>query len=299
MAPRHLQRTISSEPSPANHLQQNEQPGAGALIRYRETVRPLRVISWNVNGIRACVRKGMVDWLRRARADIVGLQEVRAFAVDIPEAIRRSRWHTRYAPAVKPGYSGVALLSRTAPDAVEATLAPRFDIEGRMLLGRYGNLLVCSAYFPKGDGPNRDLSRIPYKLAFYRAMLRQLEPFRARGERILVVGDFNTAHKEIDLARPRQNVENSGFRPEERRAFDKWIRAGWVDTFRAFHTEGGHYTWWSQRPGVRARNVGWRIDYILASEAAMPFVQRAFILPDVLGSDHCPVGVELDPAAMR
>jgi exodeoxyribonuclease-3 len=230
---------------------------------------------------------------------VIGLQEVRAFPEQVPEPLRRLRWHQRYSPAIRPGYSGVALLSRVRPDAIETALAPRFDVEGRVIWARYGSLLVCSAYFPKGDGPNRDLSRIPYKLAFYRALLDRLEPYRARGDRILVMGDFNTAHREIDLARPRQNLENSGFRPEERRAFERWIRAGWVDTFRAFQDQGGHYTWWSQRPGVRAKNIGWRLDYVLASESAMPFVRHAFILPQVLGSDHCPVGVDLDPAVIR
>lgn len=258
-------------------------------------MRPLRAISWNVNGIRACVRKGMCEWLRRARPDILALQEVRASPEQIPAALQRSRWHRHHAPAQRAGYSGVALYSKSLPEEVETALAPEFDVEGRFIVGRYGRLVVCSAYFPKGDGPGRDLSRIPYKLAFYEAVFRRLEPYRAAGDRVLVMGDFNTAHREIDLARPRQNVENSGFRPEERRQLDRWIQAGWVDTFRASHPEGGHYTWWSQRAGVRERNVGWRIDYVLASESAMPFVRRAFIQPSVPGSDHCPVGVDLDP----
>lgn len=262
-------------------------------------MRPLRVVSWNVNGIRACVRKGMCEWLRRARPSILGLQEVRAFPEQVPEQLRRSRWHQHYAPAKRPGYSGVALFSKMRPEHIETSLAPRFDVEGRLVIGRYGRLVVCSAYFPKGDGPNRDLSRIPYKLAFYRALLRHLKTYQEAGDRVLVMGDFNTAHREIDLARPRQNVENSGFRPEERRAFDRWIRAGWVDTFREFHPEGGHYTWWSQRAGVRERNIGWRIDYVLANAAAMPFIRSAFTQPEVHGSDHCPVGVDLDPAVVE
>lgn len=258
-----------------------------------------RVLSWNVNGIRACERKGLSGWLGRSRANVVGLQEVRAFPEQIPERIRRARWHQHYAPAVRPGYSGVALLSRQKPDAVETRLAPRFDVEGRVAIARFGRLVVCSAYFPKGDGPNRDLSRIPYKLGFDRKLRAHLDGYRKRGDRVLVMGDFNTAHQEIDLARPRQNVENSGFRPEERRAFGRWIRSGWVDTFRAFTGEGDHYTWWSQRLGLRERNVGWRIDYVLASESAMQFVQKAFIQPHIHGSDHCPVGLDLDPAVLE
>src|SRR5262249_40368291 len=140
-------------------------------------------------------------------------------------------------------------------------------------------------------------SRVPYKLDFYRAVFARLQRLRRAGYRIIVVGDFNTAHREIDLARPRQNTKNSGFLPEERAEFDGWTRAGWVDTFRHFEPAGGHYTWWSQRLGTRRRNIGWRIDYVLASPAAMPFVTGAFIWPHVRGSDHCPVGVELSEGA--
>ncbi len=256
----------------------------------------MRVLSWNVNGIRACHRKGLAAFLRGSRATIVGLQEVRALPEQVPDEIRRSRWHQSYAPAERLGYSGVALFSRRRPDRVETKLAPRFDVEGRSIIAHYGKLVVCSAYFPKGDGPKRDLSRIPYKLDFYRTLLRHLE--RYRNQPALVMGDFNTAHREIDLARPRQNVENSGFRPEERRALERWFRAGWVDTFRHFNGDAGHYTWWSQRPGVREKNIGWRIDYVLANELAMRFVRKASILDQVRGSDHCPVGVELDDAVL-
>jgi exodeoxyribonuclease-3 len=155
---------------------------------------------------------------------------------------------------------------------------------------------VVNAYFPNGNGKDRDLSRIPYKLAFYRRLFERLEKPLRDGARVLVVGDFNTAHQDIDLARPRENRETSGFRPEEREEFDRWIRAGWVDTFRHFNKAGGHYSWWSQRVGVREKNIGWRLDYILASPAAMTYVRRACIHPNVLGSDHCPVSVDLDPA---
>lgn len=254
-------------------------------------LRGVRVLSWNVNGIRACTKKGLGAFLVRSRASIVGLQEVRAFPEQVPEAIRKGRWHQHYAPAQRAGYSGVALFSRDAPEPISLALAPRFRSEGRAVVARYGRLIVCSAYFPKGDGPNRDLSRIPYKLGFYRALLKELS--HHFDEPMLVMGDFNTAREDIDLARPRQNEKNSGFRPEERRTLEQWFRAGWVDTFREFCTEGGHYTWWSQRPGVRENNVGWRIDYVLANPAAMRFVTNAFILRDVRGSDHCPVGVDL------
>jgi exodeoxyribonuclease-3 len=253
-----------------------------------------------VNGLRACARKGFGAWLGRSGGAIVGLQEVRAFPEQLPPRLRRPRgWHVAFAPAERPGYSGVALYSRRAPDRVETSLgAPRFDREGRLVIGHFGRLAVANVYFPKGSGSLRDNSRVPYKLAFYRRLFRHLERLRRGGRRVLVMGDFNTAHREIDLARPRANAETSGFLPEERAELDRWLAAGWVDTFRRFESGGGHYTWWSQRQGVRARNIGWRIDTVLASPAAMRFVEGAFIQSRVRGSDHCPVGVDVSGAIL-
>jgi exodeoxyribonuclease-3 len=260
----------------------------------------LRVISWNVNGLRACEQKGFARWLRGSRAGIVGVQEVRALPAQVPESLCRMRgWHTHFSPAERAGYSGVGLFSRRKPDVLDTTLGePRFDVEGRLQIARFGALSVANVYFPKGSGTQRDNSRVPYKLAFYHALFERLEPLRQRGESVLIVGDFNTAHREIQPPRPKQNLRNSGFLPEERAELDRWMAAGWVDTFRHFEPAGGHYTWWRQWGDARALNVGWRIDYVLASPGAMRFVKRAFILPDVLGSDHCPVGVALDPAVL-
>jgi exodeoxyribonuclease-3 len=257
-----------------------------------------RVLSWNVNGIRACARRGFGDWLAGSGADIVGVQEVRARPEDLaPELASPDGWCTTYASAARPGYSGVALFSRREPDDVETTLGhDAFDAEGRLLIARFGRLVTANVYFPNGSGKNRDNRRVPFKLDFYRALHERLHRERKAGRRVLVMGDFNTAHREIDLARPRANVKTSGFLPEERAELDRWMRTGWVDTFRRFEKGPGRYTWWSQRFGVRARNVGWRIDYVLASRAAMRFVTGAFIHPEVQGSDHCPVGVDLDPA---
>jgi exodeoxyribonuclease-3 len=258
---------------------------------------PVRILSWNVNGLRACAGKGFERMLRGSRAEIVGLQEVRARAEQLPDALRQPRdWHTHWNAAEQPGYSGVALFARRAPDAIETGLGvPEFDREGRLQLARFGRLVVANVYFPNGSGRERDNSRVPFKLEFYRALFETLERLRRGGRRVLVMGDFNTAHREIDLARPRENRETSGFLPEERAELDRWLAAGWVDTFRRFEPGAGHYSWWSQRFGVRARNVGWRIDYVLASRAALPFVHHAFLQPEVEGSDHCPVGVDVDP----
>jgi exodeoxyribonuclease III len=261
----------------------------------------VRVVSWNVNGLRACTRKGFLDWLQQSGADVVALQEVRALPEDLDPGVRRPEgWLSWFGCAERRGYSGVAIYTRRRPDKVWTALGEaRFDVEGRLLMARFGRLVVASVYFPKGSGSQRDNSRVPYKLAFYRSLFERVQRLRRAGYRVLVAGDFNTAHQEIDLSRPRQNVENSGFLPEERAEFGRWVSAGWVDTFRHFEPGGGHYSWWSQRLGARQRNVGWRIDCVLASPSAMRFVTGAFIWPHVGGSDHCPVGVELrDEAAM-
>ncbi len=260
----------------------------------------MRIISWNVNGLRACGRKGFRRWLDRCGADIVGVQEVRARPEQLDEELREPKgWNCAFHPAERPGYSGVGLYSRSLPDALETSIGEdRFDIEGRIQIARFGRLLVVNGYFPNGNGKNRDLSRIPYKLDFYRQLFEILEPARDRGEPILVMGDFNTAHRPIDLARPKQNEKTSGFRPEEREELDRWLREGWTDTFRHFEPGPDRYSWWSQRKGVREKNIGWRLDMILASEAAMPFVTAAALHPDILGSDHCPASLDLDPAIL-
>jgi len=256
----------------------------------------MRVVSWNVNGLRACAKKGFLSFLETSAADIVGLQEVRAFPEQLEASVREpDRWHTHFHAAERAGYSGVALYARHEPDKVETKLgADAFDVEGRFILARYGRLHVASVYFPKGSGKERDNSRVPYKLDFYRAVFDRLDTLRKRGP-VLVIGDYNTAHQKIDLARPKTNKDSSGFLPEERAEMDRWLEAGWVDSFRRRHPEEeGHYTWWRQFGNARADNVGWRIDYVLASASADEKVTDAFIWPDAQGSDHCPVGVDLE-----
>ena len=255
-------------------------------------------MSWNVNGLRACARKGFGRWLSRCGAEVVGIQEVRALAEELPPSLRRPRqWWAAFSAAERRGYSGVGLFAKAAPDRVDSELGIRcFDCEGRLQIARFGRLVVANVYFPKGSGTARDNSRVPYKLAFYRALFERVERLRRGGARVLVMGDFNTAHREIDLARPKENTGNSGFLPEERAELDRWRAAGWTDTFRSFDSRPGQYTWWSQRGGARERNIGWRIDYVWASRAAMRFVRGAFIATRVRGSDHCPIGVDLDPA---
>jgi exodeoxyribonuclease-3 len=257
-----------------------------------------RIYSWNVNGIRASTKKGLDRWVEQSNAEIIGLQEVRADLASIPEEILALEdYQHHYVAAEKKGYSGVGMLSRRKPDRLDTSLGEeRFDSEGRLQVARFGRLVVANGYFPNGSGKNRSNDRVPYKLDWYRALFERVEKWRRGGYRVLVMGDYNTAHKDIDLARPKDNRKTSGFLAEEREELDRWIEAGWVDTFRAFEPGPDHYSWWSQRFGVRAKNIGWRIDYILASPSAMPFVRNAFIEPDTLGSDHCPIGVDVDPA---
>jgi exodeoxyribonuclease-3 len=258
---------------------------------------PVRVLSWNVNGLRAIANKGFHDWLAGSRATIVAIQEVRARPEQLPDALREpSRFRAHYVAAERPGYSGVGLLSQHQPDRVAVGVGEhRFDREGRIMLARFGRLVIVNVYFPNGNGQERDNSRVPYKLDFYRAVFATIQRERRAGHRVLVMGDFNTAHREIDLARPRQNKTTSGFLLEEREEFDRWIATGWIDSFRHFEPGEGHYSWWSQRGTARARNIGWRIDYVLASPNVEPWLRGAFIQPHVLGSDHAPIGVELDP----
>ena len=260
----------------------------------------LTVASWNVNGLRALARKNALHpWLASGPA-IVGLQEVRASAEQLGPLAAPEGWpFAHVSSAMRPGYSGVALFSKLAADSVETGLGRRFDPEGRLQLARFGRLVVANVYFPNGSGAGRSNDRVPYKLQFYRALLRRLQALRKEGLRVLVMGDFNTAHREIDLARPRDNHGTSGFLPEERAELDRWIGRGYHDTFRRFEPGPGHYSWWCQRGGCRQRNIGWRIDYVLACDAALPFVRAAAIHPTVLGSDHCPVSVTVDPEILR
>ena len=263
--------------------------------RFERKLDRMRVLSWNVNGIRACAKKGFLDFLNDCGADVLALQETRALPEQLSKTLLQPEgWHTHFVAAERKGYSGVALYSRTPPDEVITSLGrDDFDIEGRVQIARFGELWIANIYFPNGSGKNRDNSRIPYKLEFYQRLYDVLEELGAKEKSVLVVGDFNPAHEEIDLARPKTNHKTSGFCPEERAELGRWLAHGWHDTFRERVPEGEHYTWWSQRFGVRERNVGWRIDYILASPKANAQVTEAFIWPHVMGSDHCPIGVDL------
>ncbi|MCY3858060.1 MAG: exodeoxyribonuclease III [Gammaproteobacteria bacterium] len=254
----------------------------------------MRIISWNVNGLRACVRKGFHEFLESSGADVLCLQEVRALPEQLDQhTLEPVGWYTNFFPAERKGYAGVAIFSREKPTRVITELPEEeFNIEGRYIVAKFGRLSIASIYFPKGSGKDRDNSRVAYKLAFYRSVKRALDRLRASGP-TFALGDFNTAHTEIDLARPKTNTKTSGFLPEERAEFTRWMENGWVDVFRNQHRdEPDHYTWWRQWGGAKENNVGWRIDYVLASRSAAKTVTNAFIWPHIDGSDHCPIGVD-------
>ncbi len=260
----------------------------------------MRIVSWNVNGMRSIAGKGFATFLEACGADVVGVQETRCTAEQVPEALRApSGWHTHFVCAERPGYSGVGLYSKRPIDHVTTSVGVKtMDREGRVQMARIGRLTVVNCYFPNGNGKDRDNGRVPFKLRFHARVRRVLEGAMRAGEPIVVMGDWNVAPDRVDLARPGQNTKNSGFLPEERRELARWLKSGWVDTFRAFEEGGGHYTWWSQRIGVREKNIGWRIDLALASPGAARYLTGAAIHPEVRGSDHCPISLELDDAVL-
>ncbi|MBD3426506.1 MAG: exodeoxyribonuclease III [Candidatus Omnitrophica bacterium] len=254
-------------------------------------MKKIRIYSWNVNGIRAVARKGFVEWLGAESPDALCLQETKAHPEQLDDDIRSPEgYHAYWNNPPRKGYAGVSVYTRTEPSSVEDDFPPSdFDTEGRMLKLQIGDFVLLNVYFPNGGmGPER----LGYKLDFYEKFLKYIDGIESRN--IVICGDFNTAHKPIDLARPKQNEMFSGFLPEERAWLDKLVSHGYVDTFRHFNDEPGQYTWWDYKSRSRERNVGWRIDYFFVTEKFLPRVKDAFILSEVTGSDHCPVGIEID-----
>lgn len=252
-----------------------------------------RLISWNVNGIRAAARKGFSGWYKESGADIVCLQEVKATREQGLKALALDPGvHVAWNDArSKAGYSGVATFSKTAPmETIISLNDPELDREGRILIQEYDDFFLYNLYFPNSQHSH---ARLPYKLQFNRAVLQDAQQRRKCGKAVLICGDFNVAHKEIDLKNPKTNTDNPGFLPEERAWMDEILEAGFVDSFRHFDPSPGKYTWWSYRFNARARNIGWRIDYFLIDAGHLDMLKSAFILDTVTGSDHCPVGVEL------
>ncbi len=252
----------------------------------------MKILSWNVNGIRAIEKKGFLEWFQKESPDVLCLQETKARPEQLSEKMMKpDGYHSYWSAAEKKGYSGVAIYTKTQPKAVTEGLGIKeFDSEGRTLVADYGDFVLFNVYYPNGGAGNK---RVPFKMKFYDAFLTKAEELRKQGKKIIITGDINTAHTEIDLARPKENVKNTGFLPEEREWVSKFIKCGYVDTFRHFTKDGGHYTWWDYYTGARARDAGWRIDYFFVTENLLSKLKKAFILKNVMGSDHCPIGIEL------
>lgn len=252
----------------------------------------MKLVTWNVNGIRAVARNGFSLWLEKEKPDIVCLQETKAHPTQLEPTLRNPpHYKTFWSSAKKKGYSGVALFLREDPICVKEGLGfEEFDSEGRTLIAEYPDFFLINGYFPNGQP---DLGRVPFKLRYSDAVMEIALGLQKNGKAVIVGGDYNTAHREIDLARPKENEGNTGFLPVERAWIDKFIVNGFVDIFRRFQSGPGHYSWWSYRAGARERNVGWRIDYFFITPELVEKVKRSYCQPEVMGSDHCPVVLEL------
>ena len=253
----------------------------------------IKALSWNVNGLRAVHRKGFLEWFTKEDLDILCLQETKLNEEQIPDDVLEVAGYQKFfSSAERKGYSGVALFTKLAPESVSYGFGiSEFDSEGRILIADYGKFVLFNIYFPNGRSR---ADRLKYKMDFYDAFLEFAERTRQQGKNIVVCGDLNTAHKEIDLARPQANQKISGFLPEERAWIDQLVAKGYVDTLRIFDDRPEQYSYWDQMSKARDRNIGWRIDYFFVDQDFVPNVSNAFILPDVMGSDHCPVGIEID-----
>jgi exodeoxyribonuclease III len=253
----------------------------------------MKILTWNVNGLRAAHKKGFLPWVEATKPDVLCLQEIKCRPEQLePCLVEIPGYKAWFNPAKKPGYSGTAIYAREAPDEVWTVLGDaRFDDEGRVTGARFGKVHVISAYFPNSREGG---ARLDFKVDFCRVITQALKKRVAKGEDVVLTGDYNIAHEEIDLARPDDNHENPGFFPAERKAMTEFLKAGFHDVFREANPAlTGAYTWWSYRTAARERNVGWRIDYTTVNRRLRDRVRRSWILPDVPGSDHCPVGVEL------
>ncbi len=249
----------------------------------------MKIISWNINGIRAVYKKDFLGYLKKEKPDVLCLQEVKiAEAARIKEDLKFPGYEEFWNSAERPGYSGTLTLVR---HGVSASYIPRldWDDEGRIQIIEFDKFYLCNVYFPNA---NNELSRMDFKMNFNDKLLRAIKKLE-KHKPFLVCGDYNVAHEEIDLARPKANVKNAGFTPTERAWMTKFLSKGFIDIFREMHSDKVQYSWWSYRAAARSRNVGWRIDYFCVSEKFAKNIKKSFIQNEVMGSDHCPVGVEI------
>ena len=252
-----------------------------------------KIISYNVNGIRAAVKKGFIEWLVASNADIVCIQETKAQREQIPVMELEAAGYQTYSySAVKKGYSGVAILSKQKPDHVEYGMGiEKYDNEGRMIRADYGDISVFSVYHPSGTSGDE---RQAFKMQWLEDFENYITEFKKERPNLIIAGDYNICHRPIDIHDPIRNANSSGFLPEEREWIDGFQETGFIDSFRYFNKEPHNYTWWSYRANARANNKGWRIDYVMVAEPLENKMQRAVILPEAKHSDHCPTTLEVD-----
>ena len=255
----------------------------------------MKIITWNVNGYRAAWKKGFANWLLAEQPDVLCVQEIKGRPDQFTEEqLNLPGYDVVWNPAVRPGYSGVAMFLRNglaSPKILFGIPDERFDHEGRVLSADFGEVVLYGIYFPNGQ---RGQERVTFKLDFYASLLQRVKEQHSAGKQAILTGDFNTAHQPIDLKNPKENEKTSGFLPEERAWVDTYLNNGLVDAYRVLYPDKEEYTWWSQITRARDRNIGWRIDYFLVSQPLMPKVKDVRILGDVMGSDHCPVSLEID-----
>jgi exodeoxyribonuclease III len=253
----------------------------------------MKITTWNVNGIRAVLQKGALNWVNQVQPDVLCLQEVKARREQVTGLDDLLVGYDGYwNSAAKAGYSGVAVFTRVKPLEVTYGLGDeRFDSEGRVIRLRFPDFLLYNIYFPNGQ---RGHDRVEFKLDFYANLLEQCDRLHASGERVVITGDFNTSHREIDLAHPKSNQNTSGFLPQERAWLDRYLEHQFCDVYRRLYPNKVEYTWWTYISNARARNVGWRLDYFLATEAMVERVRDVVIHADLFGSDHCPVSMIVD-----
>ncbi len=254
---------------------------------------PVKLYSWNVNGIRAVEKKGFLDWLGQCGGDIVAVQETKSRPEQLsPALLNPIGYRADWSSAEKKGYSGVGTYSTQAPVTIRTGLADeRFDKDGRILISDFERFVFFNIYFPNGG---RGPEWVKHKLEFYARFLEVVADYTRQGRSVVITGDVNTAYAEIDLARPKENVKHSGFMPEEREALNAFFDAGLIDTFRWLHPDEVKYTWWDMVTRARERNVGWRLDYFFVTPDLKDHIRAADIHPEVLGSDHCPISLALD-----
>ena len=254
----------------------------------------MRITTWNINGLRAALAKGVWSWVEKENPDVLCLQEIKARPEQISDDhhLLFNGQDVFWNPAEKPGYSGVAIFSRQPPQKVDLGIGvPMFDREGRVIRLKFPGFVLFNVYFPSGQ---RGQDRVDFKLDFYAHLLEILDQAHQSGEKIIICGDFNTAHKEIDLRHPKANKNTSGFLPQERAWIDTYLTHGFVDIFRMLYPEQVAYTWWTYLLKAREHNVGWRLDYFLISKALVSCVRDVIIHSDITGSDHCPVTLVID-----